>query len=142
LLAASGSAPFLERCERSGKPVIGDQVDSSDHRTVSREVAHNGGRSKYRATAATNATVERAKRPKDLKLYAGTVLGDLVRSKLETAWSPEQISAWLRIEHPDCDEMRISHESIYVAMYTSTASMTAKHLTCLRQGRKRRRPPR
>jgi len=112
------------------------------HSTVSREVCRNGGRRKYRATAANKATAERAKRPKELKLDGGTVLGDLVRSKLEMEWSPEQISAWLKIEHPDNDEIRISPESIYVAVYTSTAGMSAKHLKCLRQGRKRRRPPR
>lgn len=112
------------------------------HSTISREVGRNGGRRRYRSTAATKATSERAKRPKELKLDSGTALGELVRSKLETEWSPEQISAWLKIEYPTDDEMHISPESIYVAVYTGTAGMAAKHLKCLRQGRKRRRPPR
>ena len=110
------------------------------HSTVSREVNRNGGRCNYRATAATKATIERAKRPKQLKLDTGTALGELVREKHEVEWSPEQISAWLKITHPADDEMRISPESIYVAVYTSTAGMVSKHLKCLRQGRKRRRP--
>lgn len=120
---------------------IADRI-GRHHTTVSREVGRNGGRLKYRATAATKATAERAKRPKDLKLDTGTPLGTVVREKLETEWSPEQITAWLKTEHPDDNEMRISPESIYVAVYTSTAGITAKHLKCLRQARKRRRPPR
>ena len=32
-------------------------------------------------------------------------------------WSPEQISRRLRVEFPDDDSMRISHEAIYQALY-------------------------
>lgn len=38
--------------------------------------------------------------------------------------------------------MRIPTESIYVAVYNSTAGMTGQHLKCLRQGRKGIRPSR
>jgi hypothetical protein len=37
--------------------------------------------------------------------------------KWARAWSPEQISNRLRIEFPDNDSMRISHEAIYQALY-------------------------
>lgn len=37
--------------------------------------------------------------------------------KWARAWSPEQISNRLRIEFPDDDSMRISHEAIYQALY-------------------------
>jgi IS30 family transposase len=33
------------------------------------------------------------------------------------AWSPEQISNRLRVEFPDDESMRISHEAIYQALY-------------------------
>ena len=34
-----------------------------------------------------------------------------------TSWSPQQIAHRLRIEYPDDDSMRISHEAIYQALY-------------------------
>lgn len=113
-----------------------------DPSTVSREVNRNGGRDAYRATTAAAATTERATRPKQPKLAVGTRLGDVVRSKLEQEWSPEQITAWLMLEFPDDEAMRVSPETIYVAIYTGTAGMEAKHAACLRTGRKHRRPPR
>jgi hypothetical protein len=33
-----------------------------------------------------------------------------VASKLILDWSPEQISGWLKIEYPDDESMRVSHE--------------------------------
>jgi IS30 family transposase len=28
-------------------------------------------------------------------------------------WSPEQISRWLKIQHPEDESLRVSHETIY-----------------------------
>jgi len=133
-LGLSAGDTFVVIAERIGR----------HHSTVSREVARNGGRSKHRATAETKATVERAKRSKDPKMgtQGPSWANWFAPSSRRSGGEPEQISAWLEIEHPHCDEMRISPESTYVAIYTSTAGMASKHLTCLRQGRKRHRPPR
>jgi IS30 family transposase len=58
-----------------------------------------------------------------------------------TAWSPEQISNRLRIEFPDDESMRISHEAIYQALYVQSRGALKRELvTCLRTGRALRVP--
>jgi IS30 family transposase len=57
------------------------------------------------------------------------------------AWSPEQISARLKIEFPDDESMRISHEAIYQALYVQGRGALRRELTaCLRSGRALRVP--
>ena len=60
--------------------------------TVSREVAGNGGRNRYRATTAHKASRHRARRPKPTKLGSNHQLREVVEEKLEDWWSPGQIS--------------------------------------------------
>ncbi len=58
-----------------------------------------------------------------------------------TAWSPEQISARLKIEFPDDESMRISHEAIYQALYVQGRGALRRELSaCLRTGRALRVP--
>src|SRR3954453_2524246 len=49
------------------------------------------------------------------------------------AWSPEQIAHRLRLEFPDDETMRISHEAIYQALYVQGRGALRRELTaCLR----------
>src|ERR687897_301862 len=48
-----------------------------------------------------------------------------------TAWSPEQISARLRIEFPDDPGMRISHEAIYQSLFVQGRGALARELTAV-----------
>jgi len=58
-----------------------------------------------------------------------------------TAWSPEQISARLRVDFPDDLSMRISHEAIYQSLFVQGRGALARELTaCLRTGRALRVP--
>ena len=58
-----------------------------------------------------------------------------------TAWSPQQIAHRLRIEYPDDDSMRVSHEAIYQALYIQGRGALRRELTaCLRTGRALRAP--
>ncbi len=57
------------------------------------------------------------------------------------AWSPEQISNRLRLEFPDDESMRISHEAIYQSLYVQGRGALRRELTaCLRTGRALRVP--
>jgi len=57
------------------------------------------------------------------------------------AWSPEQISHRLRVEFPEDEAMRISHEAIYQALYVQGRGALRRELTtCLRTGRALRVP--
>jgi hypothetical protein len=49
-----------------------------------------------------------------------------------TAWSPEQIANRLKVEFPDDESMRISHEAIHVQ---SRGALKRELVTCLRTGR-------
>jgi IS30 family transposase len=58
-----------------------------------------------------------------------------------TSWSPEQISNRLRLDFPDDESMRISHEAIYQSLYVQGRGALRQELTaCLRTGRALRVP--
>jgi IS30 family transposase len=58
-----------------------------------------------------------------------------------TSWSPEQIAYRLRVDFPDDESMRISHEAIYQALYIQGRGALRRELTaCLRTGRALRVP--
>ena len=80
----------------------------------------------------------RCRRPR--KLAEGAALHDWVRGKLvHLRWSPEQIAARLRLMHPDDPTARVSHETIYAAIYAQPkGALKAAMLDALRQTK----PPR
>jgi Helix-turn-helix domain/HTH-like domain/Integrase core domain len=57
------------------------------------------------------------------------------------SWSPEQISNRLRVDFPDDESMRVSHEAIYQALYIQGRGALKRELvSCLRTGRALRVP--
>jgi transposase, IS30 family len=111
--------------------------------TISREIGLNGqpGRP-YRAVAAQAAAEQRARRPKPRKL-ADERLRARVQKDLEDNWSPQEIAARLRVDFPDDEAMRISHETIYQSLFIQGRGELRKELTKnLRTGRAIRRPRR
>ncbi|MEV5003965.1 IS30 family transposase [Nocardioides sp. LML1-1-1.1] len=58
-----------------------------------------------------------------------------------TAWSPEQIAQRLKIEFPDDESMRISHEAVYQSLFIEGRGALKRELVaCLRTGRALRQP--
>ena len=92
--------------------------------TVSREVAGNGGRGGYRAWRAHQRARVPARRPKIPKLERPRLAAQ-VTEWLEAWWSPQEISARLRIEHAGDPMMRVSHETIYQALYVRAGTRRA-----------------
>ena len=71
------------------------------------------------------------------KLAEGAALHDCVRRKLvHQRWSPEQIAARLRAMHPDDPTARVSHETIYAAIYAQPkGGLKAAMVLALRQAK-------
>ena len=130
-----------------------------------------GGRWVYRALAAQTRCQRRAARPKEGKLAGNQRLLAYVQSKLsgqdgvpddglgectdwrvrlrdgrwggkwDGRWSPEQISRRLVVDFPDDESMRVSHETIYRALFVQGRGELRRELTaCLRTGRALRKP--
>ena len=96
--------------------------------TVSREVARHGGRPQYRANAADQQAWQSALRPKPCLLAVHSKLQEIVASKLVLDWSPQQISGWLKIQYPDDESMRVSHETIYRSLFIPARGVLKKEL--------------
>lgn len=89
------------------------------HRSsVTREVAANGGSDRYRVVDAEARACRLARRPKATKLVTYPVLAATVTNWIENEqWSPEQISARLRVEFPDDETMHVAKETIYQELF-------------------------
>jgi IS30 family transposase len=110
-----------------------------DPSVVSREIARNGGRDRYRVHAAQARFEALRVRPKVRKLEADGRLHDEVNAGLARDWSPEQISARLAVDHPDDEAMRVSHETIYETLYVQARGELRTELrVALRKGRAQR----
>jgi transposase, IS30 family len=124
--------------------------------TVTRELRRNGYRAEDEVGSMGRPRVAggysavragvRARRVRRLarparKLHHRGPLWRTVRCLLEQHWSPEQIAADLKREHPDQPALQASHETIYTAIYAMPRGTLRKELVALlRQGRGARRP--
>ncbi len=83
----------------------------------------------------------RLARPRVRKVAADPVLAALVQGWLDVKWSPEQISASLAAAFPT-NPASPCRRAIYQALYAKCAVLQRDPQTCLRSGRRRRRPHR
>lgn len=68
------------------------------------------------------------------------MLCQTIAKKLVCKWSPQQIAGWLKREHPDDEDARVSHETIYRSLFIQARGVLKKELlTHLRATRAIRR---
>jgi IS30 family transposase len=121
--------------------------------TVSREVANHSlhrhavrfdrPEMAYKASGAHRSALNRRPRPRPGRLAVPGGLRRLVLARLRRRWSPQQIAGWLRVQFADRPEMRVSHETIYQAIYVQARGNLRAELSrqvALRSGRAARRP--
>jgi transposase, IS30 family len=145
------SGRFLSQSQREeiaiGVAMGLTQTDIADligcHKSsVSREIERNSNTAgTYRSVSAQQRADKRARRPKTAKLADrdSELRGEVV-IRLRKRWSPQQISATLKIDYPDRPEMHVSHETIYNAIYVQAkGELKADVVDALRTGRAHRR---
>ena len=94
----------------------------------------------YRAGWADDKARARRRRPKQRKLVAGASVRQRVVDLLRDRFSPQQVAATLRREHPEQPEMWVSHETIYQSIYLQgRGSLRELVDDALRTGRRQRR---
>ncbi len=109
--------------------------------TVTRELDRHGGRCSYRAAEADRRAWDRGRRPQRCKLARDRWLCEIVAAKLAEDWSPQQIAGWLKLEFPDDETMRVSHETIYLTLFIQARGALKRELLAhLRRSRSTRRP--
>jgi transposase, IS30 family len=113
--------------------------------TVSREIRRNRhpATHRYAPFGAHRRAAARRARPRARKLAKNAELRAFVSRHLDTRWSPEQICARLVRTFPDRQDMRVTPETIYQALYAGSPSgLRRDPAHSLRTGRKRRKPHR
>lgn len=96
--------------------------------TISREVARNGGRRRYRPSRAEERASRQALRPKPCRLATDPDLCAVVAERLESRWSPQQVSGWLKATYPGRSEMQLSHETIYRSLFVQARGVLKREL--------------
>lgn len=110
--------------------------------TIGREVARFERRQDYRAGTADELAQAELARPQARKLSCPRLRAEVV-GRLSKRWSPEQVSGDLRLSFPDEEDMWVSHETIYQALYVQGKGSLRHELTvakATRTGRTTRKP--
>jgi len=85
---------------------------------VSREISgHRGPDDQYYATLAHTRAHQARRRPRALKLVMRPQLAARIEAWMDEGWSPKLIADMLAAEHPVDHTERVSHETIYRALY-------------------------
>jgi IS30 family transposase len=109
--------------------------------TISRELSHRSVGGVYEASAAQAEASLLRHKARVVRKLADAERWDLVKRRLRQGWSPQQIALRLRHERADDRRGRVSHETIYQAIYLHPRGELRRELiTCLRHGHASRLP--
>lgn len=114
------------------------------HSTISREFKRAKTRhpwTTYYYDWTQPLALERRHQPRHLRRQSNQRLVAYVASKLRQEWSPEEIANRIRMDYPNDNRMRISHETIYRWVYLES-SVDGTLYQQLRRRHKRRRKQR
>ncbi|HEX8861234.1 MAG TPA: IS30 family transposase [Actinomycetes bacterium] len=110
---------------------------------VCREVARNRGRDGcYWAPVAHRAAHERRRRAKPFRLIENPALCRRIEAWMDQGWSPKLIAMVLAQDHPRGSMGRVSHETIYQALYVQTRGRLRADLHKQLSTKRRQRIPR
>ena len=111
--------------------------------TISREIARNAPSGQYSCTFAQQRRNRRRVHCRaQPKLHITSTLFAQVCQFLRLKWSPEQIALHLRRQFPDNSNQRVSHETIYNAIYAIPKGELRKELIALMRRAQAKRMPR
>jgi len=99
---------------------IGDLIGRTKS-VVWREITRNSGPDgSYWAPLAHRLAHEHRRRPKAFKLVQQSALCRQIEEWMDQGWSPKLIASVLATDHPPGSMGRVSHETIYCALYVQT----------------------
>ena len=143
LTAAERTTLMVRRAEGWTQTAIAGHL-GRDRSTISRELARNRGplAAPYDAILADERARDlRAAPGTNRKLGVDTALMAVVHDQLRAGWSPEQIAGMLKRTFADDKARRVSHETIYTAIYVMPrGELRSDLIECLRFGHAKRRP--
>jgi len=118
-----------------------------DRSVVCREVSRNRGPDRsYLAAVAHRRAHEQRRRPKVFKLAENPGLCGRIEGWMDEGWSPKLIATMLAVDHPRGSMDRVSHETVYQALYVQTRGRLRadlhRQLSLHRTTRKHRDGPR
>ncbi len=93
------------------------------------EISRGLAREETLTTIADRMAHARTRRPRPGKLATNERLRERVEEGLKDKWSPQQISARLRLDFPDDPTMRVSHETIYTSLFVQAKGGLPGQLT-------------
>lgn len=110
--------------------------------TISRECRRFGSKgANYKAQEAHRCSQRCRTKPRVPRKLDDLALWETVQALLRAQWSPEQIAGILAKAFPAAASYRVSHETIYSAVYlVPRGTLRTELIACLRQGRSTRKP--